>query len=145
MLAFMNRFQICRVMALVLLSTTSCFVDKESEDQMKYEIRNALSLELLSSLSAQTCEDTVIPDVNTHGRADMITEKIKCIEKSLNSWKGVHFGQQTAVTAGTQLNRVQITRMVRTLESLQRDYDVTKEQNESIKKICDDFAHFNFL
>jgi hypothetical protein len=75
-----NRFQVFIVMALILVSTPSCFNNKKISNALKDEIRDSLKVELQKFFDNQSSEDEVAQKLRRKRAifvAYMCSEKIK--------------------------------------------------------------------
>jgi exonuclease VII large subunit len=120
--------------------------ERQHTDEVRDQIRQSLREELQRLLRAQTCEDQVVPDEGTPGRAARVTAKLDCIRTGLNNWRGVNAeGQRIVVADGNALSREQVTQMIRSLELLLLDADVTPAQRQFIVDTMDQFVFFNLM
>jgi len=72
-----NRFQVFIVMALILVSTPSCFNNKKISNALKDEIRDSLKVELQKFFDNQSSEDEV-------------AQKLRRKRAIFNEWRAVH-------------------------------------------------------
>ncbi|MFZ9595143.1 MAG: hypothetical protein ACO3A2_03605 [Bdellovibrionia bacterium] len=120
--------------------------ERQHTDGVRDQIRNSLRDELQRLLRSQTCEDRVIPDSGTPGRAASVAAKIDCIKTALNNWRGVNAeGRRIVVADGNALSREQVAQMLRSLELLLGDADVTPTQRQFIADTENQFVFFNLM
>lgn len=119
---------------------------RQHTDGVRDQIRNSLREELQRLLRAQTCEDRLVPEVGTPGRAASLTAKLDCIRTALNNWRGVNEeGQRIVVADGNALSREQVVQMIRTIELILVDADVTPPQRQFIVDTIHQFVFFNLM
>lgn len=118
----------------------------EINNRTDNEIRNSLRNELQNLLRAQTCENHVVPNegIGTPERIQALTAKFNCIQTSLDNWRGVNpQGQVVGIVDNSALSRAQIVQLLRSLELLFNDPDLTADQLQYIGQVQNHFIHFN--
>lgn len=115
-------------------------------DNVRAEIQNSLRNELQNLLRAQTCENHVVLNdgIGTPARIQALTAKFNCIQNSLDNWRGVNpQGQVVGIVDNSALSRAQIVQLLRSLELLINDPDLTVAQRQYIGQTRNHFIHFN--